>query len=233
MSIASYNCGPGNINKAIKRAGGGKKTYWQILPYLPKETQNYVPKFIAMAYVLNFTEHAYNVKHNNSSAILVPTKIDTTLHLSKVCTYLGHSHEEIIHANRELLTQNTGVATNNTVLMPYVASMSFVENLDSATEFAIAGSPYNYYSNYRTSSRHIRHARTERKASKLSTAGLNQLTVRRGQTLHSIAKANGLTVAELKAMNNLTSTKLAVGTKIKLSKHKKHKSRGRHKRNYR
>jgi hypothetical protein len=186
-----------------------------------------------MAYVLNFTEHAYNASHNNSSAILVPTKIDTTLHLGKVCTFIGHSHEEIIHANRELLTQNTGVATNNTVLMPYDASMSFVGNLDSATEFAIAGSPYNYYSNYRTSSRYIRQSRSARKASKLSRAGLKQLTVRRGQTLHSIAKENGLTVAELKAMNNLSSSKIAIGTKIKLSMQKKHRSKGRHKRNYR
>jgi membrane-bound lytic murein transglycosylase D len=233
MSIASYNCGPGNINKAIKRAGGGKKTYWQILPYLPKETQNYVPKFIAMAYVLNFTEHAFNASHNNSSAILVPTKIDTTLHLGKVCTFIGHSHEEIIHANRELLTQNTGVATNNTVLMPYEASMSFVENLDSATEFAIAGSPYNYYSNYRTSSRYVRQSRNDRNAAKFSKKSSKRHIVRRGQTLHSIAKENGLTVAELKAMNNLSSTKIAVGTTIRLSKQKKHRSRGKHKRNYR
>lgn len=55
MSIASYNCGPGNVQKAIRRSGG-KTNFWEVLPFLPKETQNYVPKFIAVAYVLNFTE---------------------------------------------------------------------------------------------------------------------------------------------------------------------------------
>lgn len=235
MSIASYNCGPGNINRAIKRAGGGKKTYWQILPYLPKETQNYVPKFIAMAYVLNFTEHAYHPTHNAGSLPLIPTKIDTTLHLGKVCAFLGHSHEEIIHANRELLTQNTGVATNNTVLMPYEASMSFVENLDSATEFAIVGSPYNYYSNFRTSSRHTRHSRRMDKAERNAKATKNTKnhTVKRGQTLHSIAKDNGVSVEDLKEWNNLNSNSISVGSKLKLSKQKKHRSRAKHKRNYR
>lgn len=148
MSIASYNCGPGNVNRAIRRAGGGKKTFWQILPFLPRETQAYVPKFIAMAYVLNFTEHAYNETHNAYSSILVPTKIDTTLHLGKVCQFLGHDQDEIMHCNRDLLTHNTGVATNKTVLLPYEASMRLIDNIDSATEYAAVDYPTYNYSQY-------------------------------------------------------------------------------------
>lgn len=52
LAISAYNCGPGNVNKAIKRAGS--RNYWKLRPYLPKETQAYVPSFIAVNYVFNF-----------------------------------------------------------------------------------------------------------------------------------------------------------------------------------
>ena len=53
LALAAYNCGPGNVNKAIRRAGG-KKDYWEIRRFLPKETRYYVPKFIAANYIMNF-----------------------------------------------------------------------------------------------------------------------------------------------------------------------------------
>jgi len=57
LALAAYNAGPGNVNKAIKRSGG-KRTYWEIRPFLPRETQNYVPNFIAASYLFTYqTEH--------------------------------------------------------------------------------------------------------------------------------------------------------------------------------
>ncbi|MGY6561456.1 MAG: LysM peptidoglycan-binding domain-containing protein [Luteibaculaceae bacterium] len=56
LALAAYNCGPGNVNKAIRRAGGGKKTYWDIWPFLPRETRGYVPAFIAVNYVMNYAQ---------------------------------------------------------------------------------------------------------------------------------------------------------------------------------
>jgi membrane-bound lytic murein transglycosylase D len=58
LALASYNAGPGNVNKAIRRSGG-KKTYWEVRPFLPLETQGYVPNFIAAAYLLT-----YHAEHN-------------------------------------------------------------------------------------------------------------------------------------------------------------------------
>jgi membrane-bound lytic murein transglycosylase D len=59
MALAAYNCGPGNVNKAIRRSGG-KTDFWGIRPFLPKETQNYVPAFIAVNYVMNYAS-AHNI----------------------------------------------------------------------------------------------------------------------------------------------------------------------------
>ena len=53
LAIASYNCGPGNVSKAIRRSGG-KTDYWEIYPYLPRETRGYVPAFIAVNYVIRY-----------------------------------------------------------------------------------------------------------------------------------------------------------------------------------
>lgn len=53
LAIASYNCGPGNVRKAIRRSGG-KRTFWEIRPYLPRETRGYVPAFIAVNYAFNY-----------------------------------------------------------------------------------------------------------------------------------------------------------------------------------
>lgn len=58
LVIAAYNCGAGNVNRAIARSGG-KKTFWEISPYLPRETRGYVPAFIAVTYLLN-----YSAEHN-------------------------------------------------------------------------------------------------------------------------------------------------------------------------
>lgn len=59
LALAAYNAGPGNVNNAIRRSGG-KKTYWEVRPYLPAETQGYVPNFIAAAYMMTY--HAeYNI----------------------------------------------------------------------------------------------------------------------------------------------------------------------------
>ena len=55
MALAAYNCGPGNVNKAIRRSGG-KTTYWEIRDYLPRETRGYVPAFIAATYAMNYYE---------------------------------------------------------------------------------------------------------------------------------------------------------------------------------
>lgn len=79
LAIASYNCGPGNVNKALRRAGDdARKDFWAIYPYLPRETRGYVPCFIAATYVMNY----YN-KHNISPALAKKPIVTDSVHVSR------------------------------------------------------------------------------------------------------------------------------------------------------
>jgi membrane-bound lytic murein transglycosylase D len=95
LAIAAYNCGPGNVDKAIRRSGG-KTGYWDIYNFLPKETRGYVPLFIAATYVMNF----YG-EHNLTPRVpVMPTNVDTVmvnsyLHFDQISSVLGFNHENL------------------------------------------------------------------------------------------------------------------------------------------
>ena len=89
LVIAAYNCGPANINKAIHRANG-EKDYWQIYPYLPKETRGYVPAFIAANYIMTY----YSQHNICPMTTRLPAQTDTVMvnrniHLEQVAEVMG------------------------------------------------------------------------------------------------------------------------------------------------
>ena len=90
LVIAAYNCGPENINKAIRRAGGTNKDYWHIYPYLPRETRGYVPAFIAANYIMTY----YSLHNICPMTTRLPAKTDTVMvkrsvHLEQVAAVMG------------------------------------------------------------------------------------------------------------------------------------------------
>lgn len=95
LAIAAYNCGPGNVNRAIRRSGG-KTNYWDIYYLLPRETRGYVPLFIAATYVMN-----YYGEHNLTAQIpAMPTDVDTIminryLHFDQVSATLNFDKEHL------------------------------------------------------------------------------------------------------------------------------------------
>lgn len=72
LALAAYNCGPGNVNRALRRAGEGKTSYWEIYDYLPRETRGYVPAFIAVNYVMNYHKE-HNIKPREAKVPLIVT----------------------------------------------------------------------------------------------------------------------------------------------------------------
>ena len=196
LAIASYNCGAGYVQQAIRRAGGSHD-FWVVKNFLPRETQNYVPRFIAAVYVLNFTKFSkYN--HNVKSSILVSTPIDSAISIKHIAGYLGTDEEAINSYNRELLTKTAAPGLVKSILLPYALSMQFLENRDSAYAYA-------------------------RKQKAIAEANKPQYVqkwvpayhyVGKGQTLYTIAKRYGITVYQLKAWNHLKTNYAPTGKSL-------------------
>lgn len=193
MAIASYNCGPGNVQRAINRSGG-KKDFWSIMPFLPKETQNYVPKFIAAAYVLSFTRYStYN--HNDRSAVLVKTPVDSAIGMGAIARYLSISEDDIIGYNREFIKKSTPGKQTHYLLLPYDVSMQFMAEKDSIYAFA----------------RREKAVEDANKPAYVQKWVPSYHKVTRGQTLYSIARRYGVTVKQIKAWNGLKSSTAPLG----------------------
>ncbi|WP_187261149.1 lytic transglycosylase domain-containing protein [Pontibacter beigongshangensis] len=103
LAMAAYNCGPGNVNKAIRRAGGGKKTFWQVFPYLPKETRSYVPSMTAVIYAMNYAPE-HNI-FSDSILYATPTEhlvINQHLDLERFAEELHIAPEKLMALNPEI-----------------------------------------------------------------------------------------------------------------------------------
>ncbi|MFV0590616.1 MAG: transglycosylase SLT domain-containing protein [Draconibacterium sp.] len=95
LAIAAYNCGPGNVNRAIRRSDG-KTDYWQIYYRLPRETRGYVPAFIAATYAFEYyKEHNLNPQYPSFSLSVDTVMVNDYLHFDQVVASLGMEKEEL------------------------------------------------------------------------------------------------------------------------------------------
>ncbi len=133
LAIAAYNCGPGNVNKAINKAGGSKN-YWDIKPYLPKETQAYVPSYIAIVYAMKYAKNMgispSPLYRENTQRITLKDKL-TVQDLTKI---VGIDKALIIEENPSLLT--TLIPANFTINLPASKMVAFNYYQDSLYAFA-------------------------------------------------------------------------------------------------
>ncbi len=139
LVIAAYNCGPANINKAIHRAGGNKD-YWQIYPYLPKETRGYVPAFIAANYIMTYYSlHNICPKHTRLPVKCDSVVVNKDLHLEQVAAVLSLDIEMLRSLN-PMYRRN--VVPGNTAPMPLFLPMTDVTNFIDRQD-----SVFNYRTN--------------------------------------------------------------------------------------
>jgi membrane-bound lytic murein transglycosylase D len=132
LAIAAYNCGPGNVNKAIKRSGG-KRNYWDIYYYLPRETRGYVPAFIAALYIMNYPEE------HNLAAVPVDFEMHTDtmlirnkLHLKQVSEVLNIPLNQLRDLNPQYKADIVPGDSREYILrIPAVQAMRFIEYQDS------------------------------------------------------------------------------------------------------
>jgi len=208
LVIAAYNCGPGNVNKAIRRAGG-KRDYWAIYNHLPRETRSYVPLFIAACYAMN-----YHSKHGLTSvSTSLPLATDTVmvndlLHLEQVAQMLNVDKEMLRALNpqykRDIIPGNNGAKP---LRLPITDISAFV---------GIGDTIYRYKSEEFFVNRSFVEPAGEDSKSRSSSHERIVHRVRAGETVSSIASKYGVTVAQVKKWNGLKSTKIRKGAKLTL-----------------
>ena len=132
LVIAAYNCGPGNVNKAIRRAGG-IQDYWAIYPYLPKETRGYVPAFIAANYIMNYyCEHNICPMRTKLPVVTDTVMVNQDLHIDQIEAYCKVDRDAIKALNPQYRTDVIpGKSAPRILRLPQESVLLFVENLDS------------------------------------------------------------------------------------------------------
>jgi membrane-bound lytic murein transglycosylase D len=209
LVLAAYNSGPGNVNKAIRRSGG-KRTYWEIRPFLPRETQGYVPAFIAVNYVMSYAaEHNISPIEPDISCMKVDT-VNVKQHLSfeQLSTFLELPVEYIAYLNpsyKQNFIPNTKGA--NTLCLPADKIGTFLMN--EKTIYAL-----KTQQDIKDSIAAAQNNTTDIAENK----GGNEIiyTVRSGDFLGKIASKYHCRVSQIKEWNNLYSDRLNVGQKLKL-----------------
>ena len=218
LVIAAYNCGPGTINKAIRRAGG-KTDYWEIYNYLPKETRGYVPAFIAANYVMT-----YYCKHNICPMeTTIPEATDTiqvtrNLHFEQISDLCGTNPEQLRSLNPQFKKNIIpGESKPQTLRLPINDISTFIDRQDTI----YAHRSNELFKNRRTVAvPDTRNSRKEKGTSK-ATAGTGDVTyhkIRNGENLGSIAKKYGVSVKQLQSWNGLRNTRISAGKSLKIYK---------------
>ncbi len=204
LAIASYNCGAGNVNKAIRRAGGSRD-FWTIYPYLPRETRGYVPSFVAALYTL-----AYYKDHGiTPRAIAMPAHVDTfeirrPLHFGQISELIGITKEEIADLNPQYVKEIIPGTENKTYLLklPFNYTAQFVDHEKEIYSFkdSVFFNPI-----------------VLNDAKSVQTQSTTYHTVRRGETLGRIAQRYGVRLSDLQRWNGVKSN-IRVGQRLTIHK---------------
>jgi membrane-bound lytic murein transglycosylase D len=201
LVLAAYNCGPGNVNKAIRRSGG-KKDYWELWPYLPRETRGYVPAFIAVNYVMNnaAAHNLYPIAPQTTFFEYDTVYVKEEVSFEQISEALEIDMELLTFLNPRYSQQFIPKSSKPNVLyLPQNKVGLFIEN--EATVYTYNEPSIDELAEKEEEERIIR-----------ETTEIH--TVRNGEYLGLIAERYHVGVSEIKAWNNLRSNNLKIGQKL-------------------
>ena len=210
LVIAAYNCGSGNVNKAIRRSGG-KRDFWSIYPFLPRETRNYVPIFIAANYAMNYGQEHGICKAPIEQKVLITDTIRTTqrLHLHQFSKNLDIEMDELRRLNPQYSRDILPGGKSYALCLPADKMGLYIDHADSIAA-------------YKADSL-INNRRAEIDLAKMTSVngayrvnGVTYYTIKRGDTLGGIAKKFHCSVKQLKQWNGLKSDNIRDGKKLKI-----------------
>jgi membrane-bound lytic murein transglycosylase D len=218
LVIAAYNCGPGNVNRAIRRSGG-KTNYWDIYYYLPRETRGHVPAFIAATYVMN-----YYAEHNLIPATVdLPIETDTLLikqplHFRQVSEILGVPLQEIRDLNPQYRNDIIPAGPKvYTLSLPEDYILSFIDNEDSI---------YNYKDSvfFDPAKITVKPSAHDYASFIPEAPGADYVkltyTVKSGDNLGFIAEWYDVRASDLRYWNNIHRNMIRAGQRLSIYKHK-------------
>jgi membrane-bound lytic murein transglycosylase D len=200
VALAAYNCGPGNVNKAIRRSGG-KKTFWGIYDFLPKETRSYVPQFQAMLYILNhLEEHNLHLEEPSYPIEFEKVSFSKTFHLERLAALSDICLNELETLNPSIKTRKIPETHRSMAIrIPKSRSLFVKENLAWIGDSLSSGIPYPLLASALPASESS------------STNSRISYKVKSGDVLGSIASKHGVSLTQLKQWNNLQSNLIRVG----------------------
>lgn len=207
LAIAAYNCGPGNVNKALARAGGNPQSFWDVYWYLPSETRGYVPAFIAANYA-----YAYHQAHNITySEPPMPIAVDTIqvsrlLHLGQVSSTIDVTTDALKMLNPQYkLDVIPATNKNYTLILPANRVTDYITRQDS-----IFAKDSVYLKEY------LNPGAVAKKMTETTTI---YYRVKKGDTLGAIAKRYRVTTKQLMTWNRLKSAnRLSIGQRLRIEK---------------
>ncbi|MDR3252948.1 MAG: transglycosylase SLT domain-containing protein [Tannerella sp.] len=201
LVLASYNCGPGNVDKAIRRSGG-KTDFWQIFQNLPRETRSYVPLFIAAAYIMTYhCDHNICPVRSQFSVVTDTLMVSRLLHFDQIAEILQIEKDAIRFYNpqykREIIPGNIAPSI---LRLPIDKSFSFIDSEDSIYSHRID---------------ELLSACTPADASKRNEKITH--TVKAGENVYTVANLYGVTAKSLRQWNGLSGSRLTPGRKLKIN----------------
>lgn len=209
LVIAAYNCGPGNVNKAIRRSGG-KRNYWDIYYYLPRETRGYVPAFIAANYT-----YYYHREHNiKPQPINIPPTTDTLmvkemLHLKQVSEVLNVPLDLLRDLNPQYKMDIIPAKERAFILrLPLDAVGGYIDREKEI--FAYKDSVFFNPKNLITPSRFSASYQYDVPPGSIRYV----YKVKEGDVLGSIAERHGVSVGQLRSWNNIHRNLIRIGQKL-------------------
>lgn len=214
LAIASYNCGPGNVNRAIHRSNG-KKDFWEIYPWLPAETRGYLPCFIAATFVLSYADEfgicPENLVEENKlthKQQLMPLLVDTVMtdkrqHLKQTADVVGIPLEELRKLNPQYMKDIIPGGKAYPLVLPVELVGAYIDLQDTIVKY-MADSLINSRREEIQQARVTPNARTHK--------------VKKGDTLGGIAKRYHCTVKQLQTWNGLKGTNIRIGQVLKIKK---------------
>ena len=199
LAMAAYNCGPGNVNKAIARSGG-KSTFWEIYPYLPRETRGYIPKYIGATYVMNY----YHEHGLTAGRYELPLRIDTInlkhdVHFAVVEKFTSIPREQLRQLNPQFRTDVVPASSRlYAIALPSDKMSLFLKYEDTI-----------YHESKDTIGKNA--------VVPISAGTIIYHKVKKGETFASIARKYGVSVSNLRRWNGKgRHSTLKVGTRLKI-----------------